>query len=256
VTRSRFAWLAGLALVVITAATGIAVAHRSLTIHMLRHLALLHIAPLLMIIGGSGGAAPPRRRSWHARSVRRHASVGWLAGAAGVAVWSAPPIVMWAMAGSIRSAFADAGLVVAGVLFWMPIVSVRAGWRLETGGAIAYLFTACLTSTLTGAAIAFAPAGLYGLDDVSAADQQIAGLLMWVPCCALYVVVIMADRWHAPKPERIPRPTYCPVMLAAGVMLMMASPVTSWILTAAGAALTIVALACWINELRHESQTT
>jgi hypothetical protein len=45
-------------------------------------------------------------------------------------------------------------------------------------------------------------------------------------------------------------------MLAAGLMLMVAAPLTSSILLVAGGALAAVAVTAWINELRHESGST
>lgn len=64
---------------------------------------------------------------------------------------------------------------------------------------------------------------------------------------------VTMNEWHAPKPEHIPRPTYCPVTLAVGIVLMVWGPLANWLLLAAGAVVTVTALTCWINELRHES---
>lgn len=60
------------------------------------------------------------------------------------------------------------------------------------------------------------------------------------------------EAWRAPKPDRIPRPTYCPVTMALGFVLMVWAPLASWMLLGAGGALVALAVVCWINELRRE----
>lgn len=67
------------------------------------------------------------------------------------------------------------------------------------------------------------------------------------------LTVMTTDReWHRPKPEHLPRPTYCPVMMAVGIVLMVWAPLASAILLAVGAAVFVLAVTCWINELRHD----
>jgi hypothetical protein len=44
-------------------------------------------------------------------------------------------------------------------------------------------------------------------------------------------------------------------MLAAGIVLMVWAPLASWLLLAAGVAISAVALTCWINELRHDPES-
>ncbi len=61
--------------------------------------------------------------------------------------------------------------------------------------------------------------------------------------------------WHEPRPERVPRPTYCPVTMAVGIILMVWGPLASWVLLAAGGVVFALALICWINELRHDAQS-
>jgi putative membrane protein len=89
--------------------------------------------------------------------------------------------------------------------------------------AAAYLFTACLACTGIGVLITFAPKLLYPLYaqpvdrygilpvirdgwGISATmDQQIGGLLMWVPCCLVYLTGILAmfARWYAGEAEMV-----------------------------------------------------
>jgi len=109
-------------------------------------------------------------------------------------------------------------LIVAGLLFWRPIFSSNHAARLSPPNAVIYLFTACVGCTLLGIYLTFSPVsacpiyhhpadtlgllatirGRWGLS--FAADQQLGGLLMWVPACMIYLSVIMAmlARWYRP----------------------------------------------------------
>ena len=58
--------------------------------------------------------------------------------------------------------------------------------------------------------------------------------------------------WHKARPEHLPKPTYWPLLLALGLTFMLWGLLTSWIIGAAGLLLFGIALAGWINILRHE----
>ena len=66
------------------------------------------------------------------------------------------------------------------------------------------------------------------------------------------MMVTNDHEWHRPKPEHVPRPTYCPVMMAVGIILMVWAPLASWMLLAAGVCVFVLAATYWINELRHD----
>ena len=112
-------------------------------------------------------------------------------------------------------------------------------------------------------------------------DQQIGGLLMWVPMCLIYLSAIIAQlaRWFAQplasarpstklddrrKPtdypcrlgavphEQLPRPNFFPAGLAMGTTFIFWGLITSWVIFAVGIALFIAALAGWIYEILHE----
>jgi cytochrome c oxidase assembly factor CtaG len=186
---------AGLALAATAFTPAIAAAaHTSLTAHMIRHLLLLQIAPLLLMAGWRPRGAPGTAAS--------RAALGWICGVTAMTIWLAPPLFHWMMAASAHLVFADTTLILSGALFWRPVFSSRER-RLSPAAVIAYLFTACLASTIAGVAIAFAAPGLYAMGAASAADQQLAGLVMWMPCCGVYVAVIMATlgRWYGGDDE-------------------------------------------------------
>ncbi len=56
----------------------------------------------------------------------------------------------------------------------------------------------------------------------------------------------------APKPEIIPAPTYAPVGLALGAVLLLWGLLTSFIVAIVGLVIFVVALASWIGGLIHE----
>ena len=108
-------------------------------------------------------------------------------------------------------------LDVMGSLFWWQVLAPRDEQRLSPPAGIAYLFTACTACSVLGIILTFAPVsicpvyqhpvdrlgiletirGNWGL--TSDRDQQIGGLLMWVPMCAIYLAAILAQlaRWHS-----------------------------------------------------------
>ncbi len=96
-------------------------------------------------------------------------------------------------------------LVMAGVCFAWPLLGPRPSQRMFPLTGVLYLFTACIGCSLLGMLITFAPAGSYypyvpgqsyyamlsvlptGWPAEPAVDQQMAGLLMWVPGCLIYL---------------------------------------------------------------------
>jgi len=58
--------------------------------------------------------------------------------------------------------------------------------------------------------------------------------------------------WKRPLPERLPRRTYWPAILALAMTLTLLGPVTLMPITVIGVAMGGVALIGWIGELLHE----
>jgi len=113
-------------------------------------------------------------------------------------------------------------LVFAGIVFSSPIINSRKEYRIDALSGVVYLFTACIACSLLGLLITFAPAGTYhhflsmhdnyGLNRIilqngitQSIDQQAAGLIMWVPCCLVYVsgAMYLLARWFHQKEEAI-----------------------------------------------------
>lgn len=58
--------------------------------------------------------------------------------------------------------------------------------------------------------------------------------------------------WSEARPAHIPAPSYWPMVLALGIVLLAYSLVSSWWFTMLGTLLFVVALIGWIGALRHE----
>jgi hypothetical protein len=58
--------------------------------------------------------------------------------------------------------------------------------------------------------------------------------------------------WHVAQPEKLPRPTYWPAVMALGITFVFWGIVTTLAISAVGFSLTALALSGWIGELRNE----
>jgi hypothetical protein len=54
------------------------------------------------------------------------------------------------------------------------------------------------------------------------------------------------------EPVHLPGPSYLPVIVAAGVALMVSGVVVLWVLSVAGALIALFAVVRWIRETREE----
>ena len=178
----------------------------SLAAHVGQHMLRLAVAPPLLLAGRPlAGIAHALPRGWSQRLHAWAAPVhGWLADRLGLAtVAHAGVLVVWHVPAAIAVALADpllhlamhAAFALAGMWFWIAV------WRRirEPEAGVAPALVALVTVTVvmgfTGALLTFAPRILYpayalrapllGLDPL--ADQQLAGLLMWVPSCLPYL---------------------------------------------------------------------
>jgi putative membrane protein len=101
-----------------------------------------------------------------------------------------------------------------GLLFWWALLAGREG-RLGRPAAVLYLFTTSLHTTLLGALLAFSSTVWYPLYQSRTApwgmtpleDQQLAGLIMWVPAGLAYLIAALAvaASWLEERGPRIAR---------------------------------------------------
>ncbi len=58
--------------------------------------------------------------------------------------------------------------------------------------------------------------------------------------------------WNTPKPAKLPRPTYWPLVLAAGIVVIAWGLVFSPWFVALGVVLAVLGLAGWVRELHAD----
>lgn len=190
-----------------------------LSAHMVQHLLITQVvAPLLLLGLPSDGAANTVRYASLAQLERvwRRPVVAWLVGIGVVWLWHAPVIYNVALEHPWLLDLQHACVLLAALVFWWPIFAPLPQSRLAALPGILYLFSACLASTVLGIMITFAPSSLYpaylephdtlrlvpflqGVCGLTPhVDQQVGGLLMWLPCCLLYLVAIVTlyARWQ------------------------------------------------------------
>jgi putative membrane protein len=185
--------------------------------HMLQHLLLLLVVPPLALLGLSSSRSAFAPRSRVPSPVVPGA---WLAGVAAMWVWHAPALCNAATRSAAIHLVQEVSLLALGTWFFWPVLAPRREARLPPLEGIVYLFTACTACTLLGVAVTLSPveicaAYLYPADRLGALpllrdgwgltpqrDQQVGGLLMWLPACLVYGVGILGilARWYA-EPE-------------------------------------------------------
>lgn len=195
--------------------------------HMLQHIFLLLIIPLLFLLGIPSASAEDlflRPRAAAVERILRRPVIAWLSGVGAMWVWHIPVLYEAALKNESLHVIQQLSLLLAGVIFWWPIFSPLMKSRIDPLVSVLYLFSACVGCTILGIVITFAPAGLYaaahphivdtgglaalvrsGWGISQGTDQQIGGLLMWVPCCLLYISIIMAAlaRWYKAPEENV-----------------------------------------------------
>jgi len=196
--------------------------HRYFSVHMITHIMLLLVCGPLLVL--SIPALLPKRLQ---RGVNRLSAflcrrswLGWLAGIGVMWFWHIPAVFDAAAAQmhtsySVLPLLHTISMVLAGMLFCWPLAGPVPQYRIHPLQGVLYLFTACITCSLLGLLITFAPLGtyhhyldmdamMYGAGGSApglsrAADQQAAGLIMWVPCCFIYLAgcLLLLQRWFA-----------------------------------------------------------
>lgn len=180
------------------------------TAHMIEHELVMAVAAPLLVLARPGGAllwAFPRplrheigrairtdtvHGSW--RALTRPMTATLLHGAA-IWLWHAPALFDDALLHVALHRLQHVSFLATAVLFWWAVLR-----RSHYGAACAHVFVTMTHTGLLGALLALAPHVLYGPQTAGAPawgltpleDQQLAGLVMWVPAGTLYAGAALA----------------------------------------------------------------
>lgn len=180
--------------------------------HMTQHLLLVLVAAPLLVLGVPRvpflWALPPAWRRttgrgwrqsrvlhplWHALT---HPLVVWMLNLAVLWAWHIPALYEAALRHAPLHALEHGCLLGASLLFWSLLRAPEGQRRLQRGLDVLYVFTAGMQMSILGALIFFAGAVWYPAQEARPAawrlapleDQQVAGLIMWVPSGVVYLL--------------------------------------------------------------------
>ena len=196
---------------------------RSFTMHMIEHELIMLVAALLLAISGAGpvllwglpGAARRRiGRLLRARAIEASwngVSSPWIATALqaiALWLWHAPALFDRALASEGWHVAQHLSFLVTALIFWWSIDETQARGRVGVA-VVCLLVTACVGAAL-GALMAlssspwyagYAAMGMtpYGLTPEQ--DQQMAGLIMWIPGGIVHMgaALVILYRWLSPQ---------------------------------------------------------
>ena len=177
---------------------------------MIEHEILMAIsAPLLVVANPVGRllwGLPRRARLDIGRAMRRPAvSASWLwlsdgrhaTVLHGVAIWAwHAPILFDATVTNVALHRAQhLSFFLTAVLFWWSVLR-----RSDTGAGAWHVFITMLHTSVLGALMALAPRVIYGVQTATAfewgltplEDQQLAGIIMWIPAGTIYAGAALA----------------------------------------------------------------
>lgn len=198
VSRGRTgAFAAGLAIAAALLLTPLeGLAGRALWAHMIQHSGLMLVAAPLLILGRPGlaflWALSPGSRSWLGRLGRGPAGAAWRSLTSPLGAWLAYFAVLWlwhipamhqaALADELVHTLQHAAFIAAAMLLWTALIE-RPGAATVIAVFATLAHSVALAALLTVSNRLWYPAyaGAWGLEGL--ADQQLAGLIMWVPGC-------------------------------------------------------------------------
>jgi cytochrome c oxidase assembly factor CtaG len=159
--------------------------------HMVQHMLLLDIAPILLILGLTKGLLRPVTRRVHTLERRAgvfaHPAFAVIAYAGLLWLWHIPFMYDQAQGNSGLHVLEHLCFAAAGSLYWWHLLSpIRSRMRLGGLGPIGYMVSTKLLVGLLGVALAFAPNSIYPFYTHKPAywgltahfDQSMAGLVM------------------------------------------------------------------------------
>ena len=195
-----------------------AIAQRSFAAHMVQHELVMVVAAPLLVLGRPLGAwawafAPRARQSigaalrtrWFARAWRLLTAplAAWCLHTIALWLWHAPVVFRAASADATLHALQHASFLVTALLFWWAVFRTAA---MRPWIALLLLFTTMVHTGALGALLVFSPIDWYTVDAIGAAlrEQQLGGLIMWIPAGAVYLMAALATAGRALGPVHRP----------------------------------------------------
>lgn len=197
--------------------------------HMAQHEMLMIIAAPLLVLGRPLAAMlwamPPSWRMPIARATQRKPiaatwrfftapAVAVVVHAIALWVWHLPSLYEATLRSNTIHALQHTSFIVTAALFWWALIHGRYG-RLGYGAAVFYVFITSMHSGALGALLTVSPnlwypiygptTAAWGLDAIE--DQQLAGLIMWIPASVIFLVlgVALFVAWLAEAERRVAR---------------------------------------------------
>jgi putative membrane protein len=196
--------------------------------HMAQHELLMAFAAPLLVLGrpivaflwalpmswrralGGWSSAPPVRSSWALLTLPITA---WTLHALAIWLWHAPVLYQATLNSDPVHTLQHVSFLGTGLLFWWALLRRHNG-RLGRPAAVLYLFTTSVHTTILGALLTFSSRVWYPIYAPGTAawgltpleDQQLAGLIMWVPAGLAYLIAALAvaASWlQEPRPAAV-----------------------------------------------------
>jgi putative membrane protein len=182
--------------------------------HMAQHELLMVVAAPLLVLGrpivpflwalpvswrralGSWTASSPLSTAWTFLTLPL---VAWTAHALAIWLWHAPALYQATLDSDLMHTLQHLSFLGTAVLFWWTVLRWREG-RLGRPAAVLSVFTTSVHTSLLGALLAFSSSLWYPLYAARTLpwgvtpleDQQLAGLIMWVPAGLGYLFATLA----------------------------------------------------------------
>jgi cytochrome c oxidase assembly factor CtaG len=184
--------------------------------HMVQHLLITLVAPPLLLLGTPGWLLQPLLRNrtiLNIGKVLTHPFVAFFLFNVDFWIWHAPPLYNATLSNENLHIFEHLLFIATATIYWWPVLSPSKELpRLSLGGQVLYLFLSGMPSVALGAGLTFSqplyspyiqqPIRAWGLSP--ATDQQLGGLIMWVPVNIIVIVIvsILFIRWMQAQDEK------------------------------------------------------
>jgi cytochrome c oxidase assembly factor CtaG len=175
--------------------------------HMLQHLLLIVVAAPLLVISG----ADARLQRFAFMRWLTQPAVAWIAFVAVFLFWHWASAFQWAAGSAAGELLEHVSIFVTAFLFWDVALSRTSHAQISYGARALYVMTAAVATDLPGVIMVFAPRAICTMPGENAyqwgitplQDQQVAGLLMWVPANLAFfsVATWLFARWISDNPH-------------------------------------------------------